>query len=169
MRPAVLVALALFALAPAAHAQQFGRVDDRETNVTSYYYHYLPGESTTRVYVWGTVRAPGLYEVSSGTDMGELLALAGGPIAGALPAEIERTMRVRLYRAEGAGRTLLYDALIEDFLAAPGRYPDLRDGDIVEVETQDRRRWGWRDTATIIGSSAGLAAVLLQILSIATR
>ena len=33
----------------------------------------------TKVYIWGEVRQPGLYQVSSDADILELIALAGGP------------------------------------------------------------------------------------------
>ena len=71
----VLLALPAFLV----EAQTFGEVEDRQTNVPSYYFHVLPGEGTMQVFVWGTVRAPGLYVVSDETGLDELLSLAGGP------------------------------------------------------------------------------------------
>ena len=37
----------------------------------------------TKVYIWGEVQKPGLYQVSSDADILELIALAGGPSSNA--------------------------------------------------------------------------------------
>ena len=42
-------------------AQEVGRVEQVESNTQPYYFFLRPGEATTQLYVWGNVRAPGLY------------------------------------------------------------------------------------------------------------
>ena len=83
MRRFLLLAFVLKVhLLPAVSAQpSFGGVEDRQTNVQAYYFHFLPGEATIRVNIWGTVRQPGAYEVGEATTLGELISLAGGPPA----------------------------------------------------------------------------------------
>lgn len=151
-----------------AQAQTFGEVEDRQTNVPSYFFHVLPGESTIQVYVWGTARAPGLYVVSQETDMGELLSLAGGPEVEGIQDNDRREVTVRLFRTEGETRTIAYEALMEQMLAEPGAYPPLRDGDVIEVATHDIQGFNWRDIFSVVGAAAAVALVVDRVVSISS-
>ena len=158
--------LALLALSVlSTKAQTFGEVEDRQTNVPSYFFHVLPGESTMQVYVWGTVRAPGLYVVSEETDLGELLSLAGGPELNAIRNNDRREVTVRLYHIEGATRTVAYEALLEEMVAEPGEYPPLHGGDVIEVATHDIQGFSWRDILTVAGAAAAVALAVERIIS----
>lgn len=164
--------LAAAALATPLRAQTFGQVEERRSTSQAYFVHVLPGEATVVVSVWGTVQRPGTYEVSDGTDMGQVLSLAGGPVLAPLrqasDTDVVREVRVRLYRQDGPARTLLYDATLDEMVAAPAAYPTLRDGDVVEVQTSEteQRRWTWRDTATIGGLAASTLIALSQFILI---
>ena len=166
MRRLVLLFVLAGLAATAAAQPSYGVVEDRQTNVPAYFFHVLPGEATISVYVWGTVPAPGLYDVGAGTDLGALLALAGGPAL--LPEQDDRevTTTVRLYRFEGSERRLAYEATVEGILVE-ARFPALRDGDIVEVETAitEVDAFTWQDAFTII---TGVAAVALAVERIAS-
>lgn len=168
MRPGFILAL-LAMQAMAANAQTFGEVEDRQTNVVSYFYHVLPGEATMQIYVWGTVRAPGLYVVSEATDLGELLALAGGPQLASIRNNDRREVTVRLFHMEGEIRTMGYETSLEEMIAEPGAYPALRDGDIIEVATHEIQGFSWRDILTIAGGVAAVALAVERIVSSATN
>ena len=164
----ILCAVLLLTLRPAA-AQTFGQVEERRSTSRAYFVHVLPGEATVVASVWGTVQLPGTYEVGDGTDMGQLLSLAGGPIFAPLrqsdEVELARQVRVQLYRQEGGARVLAYDEPLARVVASPDAYPVVRDGDIVEVTTYEteRRRWTWRDSATVGSLVATGALTLLQV------
>ncbi len=162
-----LIAFTLQAVAP--NAQTFGEVEDRQTNVASYFFHVLPGEATMQVYVWGTVRAPGLYVVSEATDLGELIALAGGPQLASIRNNDRREVTVRLYHTEGEIRTMAYESMLEEMIAAPGAYPPLQDGDIIEIATHEIQGFSWRDVLTIAGGVAAVALAVERIISSATN
>lgn len=160
-----LVGLVALASAP-LRAQTFGQVEERRSTSQAYFVHVLPGEATVVASVWGTVQKPGTYEVSAGTDMGEVLSLAGGPTLAPIrqtsETDLTREVRIRLYRVAGEARTLLYDEPLETMVASLEGYPTLADGDVVEVTTSEteRRRWTWRDTATVGGLvTSGLIAL----------
>ena len=57
----------------------------------AYYYIAKPGELTINVNLWGQVRFPGRYEVSSKTDLIQFLSLAGGPTTAAKLSEVKVT------------------------------------------------------------------------------
>ena len=61
---------------------QMDQLDMANRNVTGKsvnYYYAKPGDITITVSLWGFVQKPGLYEVSSSTNLIQLLSLAGGP------------------------------------------------------------------------------------------
>ncbi len=160
----VLLALPAFLV----EAQTFGEVEDRQTNVPSYYFHVLPGEGTMQVFVWGTVRAPGLYVVSDETGLDELLSLAGGPQLREIRNNDRREVAIRLYHPEGGARTIAYEALLDEMIANPGEYPPLRDGDVIEVTVHDIQGFGWRDLFSIAGAVAAVALAVERIISLSS-
>ncbi len=163
------VFLVLLAMsAPSTRAQTFGEVEDRQTNVPSYFFHVLPGESTMEVHVWGTVKAPGLYVVSAETDLGTLLSLAGGPQLREIRNNDRREVTIRLYRTEGDARVVAYEAMLEELVAEPGEYPSLQDGDVIEVATHEIQGFSWRDIFVVAGGLAAVALAVERIVSISS-
>lgn len=152
-------ALLLYVLTavPLAHAQEYGRVEKTESNVNSYFYHVQPGNATVQVQVLGDVGASGLYEVDQGTDLGQLLALSGGPFSNSRQHLTRRTVTVRLYRHQSPTRELFYEADLEHAMTDTEAYPTLQDGDVLSVEITERRRFSWRDGFTIVNTVALLA------------
>src|SRR5512143_799635 len=61
----------------------------------SYYYVAKPGELTMQVNIWGDVQRPGRYEISTATDLIQLMSYAGGPTREADLSEVRITRIVR--------------------------------------------------------------------------
>lgn len=159
----IVALLTAFVLtAPPVDAQAFGRVEDMQSSVAGYFTHVSSGDPTTQVYVWGSVGAPGVYEVSADTDLGKLISLAGGPADAPITEDVEQTTTVRVYRIAGGDREVIYEAVVDQLVREPGRYPTLQDGDVVELETEIEQtdRFTWRDGVSVI---TGVAAVVLAI------
>lgn len=156
-----LLAGVLLALAsPQAQAQEqrFGQVEETESNITSYYYYVQTGAATIEVKVLGTVRSPGLYLLSEGTNLGQLLALSGGPVLDVSQRSKPRTAIVRLYRPQASGQDLIYEGEFErNVVTESENYPDLQDGDVMTVEVTERQRLVWRDLFTIANTVALIA------------
>lgn len=154
----------LLALATPALSQTFGQVEDRRSTSRNYFVHVLTGEATVVVSVWGSVPAPGAYEVGNGATLGDVLSLAGGPLLPTLQqitdTDISREIRVRVYRTGPTGRATIYDRTVEEMVADADPSPVLVDGDVIQVTTTEniQRRWSWRDTASLSG--VGLSAVV---------
>ena len=174
MRLTVLAALALaaFALAAASAAAQptpstLRPTDERVATAGGYFTYFLPGERTSQVSVLGAVRAPGLYVVSEGTDLGEIIALAGGPESGARTTEVERTVTIRLFRTTAAGtREVVYARTAEAFARDADGYPQLYDGDTVDVDVVDRRLRTYRDTLSVITAVSTLVIIGIQVVTL---
>ena len=159
----LVFAASLGALHPAA-AQQLRPTDERVATAGGYFTYFLPGERTSQVSVLGTVPAPGLYIVSVGTTLGEIVALSGGPFDGARSNEVERTTTIRLFRATASGtREAIYDRTFEAFTRDAEGYPVVLDGDVVEVTTVERRLRTYRDTLTLVGALSTAIIAIIQI------
>lgn len=156
---------------PSTQAQQFGRIDDTQSNV-AYFYHAQPGEATVQVSVWGTIPRPGIYEVSDSTDLDKLLTMAGGaPVSAREENRDPATIMVRVYRpgenaaAEGdSDRTLLFESNLNKMLNGTASYPTFRDDDIVVVETiRPRQRFTWREAISVLSSIGTLTLLGLRL------
>lgn len=144
---------------PTAVAQALGRIEQTETNVSSYYHFAERGTATVKVLVLGSVASPGIYEVSDGTDLETLLVLAKPVINPPAGSGIGRSrMLVQLFREQTEGRELLYEAELSDTFERRSDRPVLREGDFLMVEMRENRL-EWRDLLRIAQTIAvfGLA------------
>lgn len=143
---------------PDAPVTRLGQSEQTRQNTTGYYYHHLPGEATIQLQVQGGVLYPGLYEVSTETDLRRVLALAGGPRYDVRDRRSDRRVEIRLFRPS-VGQ--LYAATLADASVYPERIPPLRHEDAIVVEVVERRRFGWQDAATVLGA-LGTFGFLIQ-------
>ena len=120
-------------------------------------------QPVARITVWGSVNAPGLYEVGEDYEIDDVLSLAGGPTLRPLPSNVRRTVTITLYRASGTAESV-YRATLEEFVRNPAGHPDLQDGDVIEVETQERNLFTYRDVLTIVGVAASATFAFVQLL-----
>ena len=161
--PPSLLAVAVLAALAAAPAQaqapegRFGRSALVVSTAPGYFVFHEPGEATVQVAVEGAVRNPGLYEVALGTDLGRLLALAGGPAYDARQPDVEQTVEVRLFRPE---RGVIYATTLQDVLGNPDPYPDLSEGDALAVDVVSRRPFTWRDGLAVAGAVSAVAFLI---------
>lgn len=165
MRTFVVAILLVLGFAQAGLAQEFGRTQEllEGNNQTAYFVFARPGEATIQVHVMGA-GGSGVYEVSEETDLGTLLVLTGGMM---LPPRLkgeERNTTIRLYHREGDRRSLSYEASLEAFVADPGGYPLLREGDVVAIETIEKRRFSWRDLFSIGTAAATIVIAVDRVL-----
>jgi len=109
--------------------------------------------------VEGAVQQPGLYEVGVGTDLGRVLALAGGPNYATRESNRDRNVEVRLFRPN-AGSAPIYATTLEDTATNPDVYPDLCEGDTMLIDVVESKRFGWQAVGIIAG---GLSAVALIV------
>lgn len=141
------------------------------SNVANYYFAQ-PGDFTMLVSVWGNVGRSGRYEVPVGTNIGDLLSLAGGPgadIRGAPGSDVYSRRGgntiVRLSRLTGvAGREIILEYRIDDLLKLKERDIPLQDGDILMID--QIRSFNIWDVFQLISTSATLILLLDRIFTI---
>jgi hypothetical protein len=163
----VLGAVVVLSAARPAYGQRFNRIEDTHSNVDAYFYHVQQGAASVQVYVMGTVQAPGLYEVSEGTHLGQLLALSGGPQLSPQRRASDRQVTIRLFRPTGYGERPLYEERLDRAVAHPAAYPALRDGDVMTVEVLEKDKFSWRDIFTVVGAVSALALAVENVVSAA--
>ncbi|MBD3391123.1 MAG: hypothetical protein GF410_03810 [Chitinivibrionales bacterium] len=164
MKNALLPALAACCIAVLpARAQSFGRVEETKSNSDAYYYHVQPGSRTVQVHVLGAARYPGLYELTEGTDLKQLLALCGGPDFERRYFIHRQKTTVRLYRPGGSDKKLVYEARMEQAVTDNETKNVLRDGDVLTIEVVERRRFDWRDILTIVNVVNTIVLIALAV------
>ena len=142
------------------------------SNIANYYFAQ-PGDFTMLVSVWGDVGRSGRYEVPVGTDIGQLLSLAGGPgadIRGVVGSDTwsrrgAGNTIVRLSRLTGgAGREIILEYKIEDLLKLRERDVPLQEGDIIMIDRV--RPFNIWDLFTLLSTSGTLLLLMDRIFGI---
>jgi hypothetical protein len=121
-----------------------------------------PGEATLRILVVAGTSS-GIYDVGVSTSLEELLILSGGQLLAPESAHERRKVTVRLLREHGGDRTIVYESPLAEMLRGPGRYPELHDGDLLQIEASSRQRIGWRERIQIVASIGTLALVVERV------
>ena len=167
----LFLALVVFAAGGAlAHAQtttpldpcmgRLGRAELTQTTATNTYFSFfVPGEATVQVHVEGAVQQPGLYEIGLNTDLGRLLALAGGPRYDARETNRDRKVEVRLFRPH-AGTPPIYATTLQDTATNPDVYPNLCEGDTMLIDVIESKRFGWQEVGIIAGGLSAVAFIV---------
>ena len=143
----VLVMISLLGASPSL-GQQIG---DIQTGGTAFYTFARPGQNTIRVLVIGGGRS-GIYEIGDNLNLAELVALSGGS-----GATGRTKTTVRLYRSTDDGRQQVFEARQKDFIERSAEHPSLQGGDLIQIETIQRQRFGWRDVLNIVTTGLALA------------
>jgi hypothetical protein len=130
------------------------------------------GDLPIHVSVWGSARYTGRYEIPDGTDLGQLLSLAGGPgvdvrgfIVGIDYYGRQQQQRgkthIRVSRNNGGTNRVVLQSRIDDLLKDDLRNFRLRDGDVIMID-QVQRFNVW-DFLSIVSISASIILLLDRI------
>ena len=137
-----------------ALAQEVGRVGSVTASGVPYFIYAEAGEPTIQVNVVGG-GAGGIYEVGADLRFDEFLTLA--TLSPGVQGGTRQQITVRLYRTIGTQRQLVIEQDVQELLAAnPDTYPELQEGDFVNIEIRTRQRFGWRDALRIVTSASSI-------------
>ena len=152
-----LTLLLLLMAPPATHAQQ---VDFKPSGPGVKDYG-RPGVPRIQVYLWGSANT-GAWTIEEGTDLIEFISVASENARIARPDS--RTIRtLKIYRDGYTDDDPFFEQRLEDLFAQRSGYPTLQNGDIVVLDTRQRRRFTWRDITTVTGTLVGLLNTYLLI------
>lgn len=124
-----------------------------------------PGEPSMTVYIWGSVGNPGIWRVNRDVDFIRLLSAAGVPGLGQDDPETRTRVNIRVYRQDGTDRRKIYEERVNEILERGRNIPDVRDGDVIEVETERRRSATsqFQFITSVLGSGASLALLIFRL------
>lgn len=158
-----ILAMGMLALPTTSYAQ----ADEPETRRVAFYRYVEPGQATMRISIWGNVDAPGRYEVQAGTDLLELLSLAGGPTDRLQRSNETLRTSVVLSRKTDMSLSIIFEAPLIDLTTGLTSYPSLQDEDLLKIDTMVSRSFDWRDGITVLGGLATVTLLVLRITRIA--
>lgn len=122
-----------------------------------------PGYPKVTVFVWGTADT-GVWNVEEGTDLLEFLSVAVRSDGGNRNADIRSYRVLKVYRDdEDRSGDPFFEARMDDLFAREMPYPELRERDILVIESRARRRFTWRDITQVTGTVASLLSTYLLI------
>jgi hypothetical protein len=128
-------------------------------SAASYYYVAKPGELTMQINIWGFVQKPGRYEVSSTTDIIQLISFAGGPVQYAKMDEVKIT-RFEKVDSVYVKREFILD--LENLAKLDNSKLVLYPGDTIFID-----HTGWltfRDVFSVITTAAVITSAIAQIM-----
>ena len=132
-----------------------------ELSGVSYHKYFSAGELTLQVFLISSAGGTGIYEIGTDTRLMELVTLAGfAPHARS--SGTTRRIDISVIRPR-LGNEPIYKSRIEDFVLEPERHPALEEGDVVMVDSEQRRRFSWRDAVQIISGASSLILLVTRI------
>ena len=147
----------------------FAQINRQNALPVAFYRHVEPGQATMQVRVWGDVVEAGIYEVQAGTDLLELIFLAGGPAGGIGRSAERRSTAIQLSRKGNDVWGIIFEADLDALTGQRQPYPSLLDGDALKIDVEVRRVFSWRDGFTIVGAVGTIALVIDRISRISSR
>lgn len=158
--PTILVLILMFSLSAYSQSTQSGLAPTfPSASAASYYYVAKPGELTMQVNVWGFVKTPGRYEVSSSTDIIQLLSFAGGPIQYAKMDEVRVT---RFEKVDSTYTRREFTLDLESLARLDSTHLALYPGDTIFIDHS-----GWltfRDVFSVVTTAAVITSAIAQII-----
>ncbi len=161
---ALILALLIIGRIQAQNDIQIGSDNSNRATNGGFFDYSDPSGINIKVQIWGYVRYAGYYIVPAGTNINELISLAGGPTEDALLDDI------RLIKIESGSKTIMLkynynDFLWEDEINTSIKYKTLDAGDIISVPGKPRY-FVRQDIAFYLGILTALASTAALIVSI---
>ncbi len=166
MRPKyALFALFIFLGASPAFAQLPQIIGSGLQSGSAARYSYVTqGDQSIEVDVWGTVRFPGRFEVPLDANLGDLIALSGGPLNTTRDSRlVSRITTVRISRGINSNRSVVFEQDFQNLLNLQGSFPNLENGDVIMIETIDTSKNQWV-TQWLLPLSQLTATIVLIVL-----
>jgi len=138
--------------------------DRSRLNQAAYFVYTEPGDIAIRVHVWGMIKYPGLYEVPRGTNLNELISLAGGPQLGERLRRSRKTLEVTLFKDSRQGMEPHTSIVLSNKLADIPQSVILEEGDMLTFDLEVRQRLRWRDMFPVV-SMVGTLILIIDRLS----
>lgn len=121
-----------------------------------------PGYPRVTIYLWGNAQN-GMWTVEQGTNFLEYLSVAAqGNFNESADTRIKN--KIRLYREGQIDEEPVFEARLEEIFSRKVEYPKLQNGDVLIVESIQRRRFfTFRNMSQVVGTVASLVSLSLLV------
>jgi hypothetical protein len=120
------------------------------------------GYPRVRVYLWGNVN-DGVWTVEEGTDLLEFLSASATGNFNQSPETRVRNI-LKIYRNGQVGQEPAFEMNVETIFARQDAYPTLQNGDVLVVESIQRRRFfTFRNISQVTGTVASVASLIFLV------
>ncbi|HUF10137.1 MAG TPA: SLBB domain-containing protein [Rhodothermales bacterium] len=141
-------------------------LDYSRASNAAYFNYTRTGDVSVIVNIWGTIRHPGRYELTRGSNLGDAISLAGGPSdTGERPDEFDRIITVSLSRKGITGREVIFQSELSQIVESNMSLPALLDDDVLYINTVSTSKPNFR--SVYLPAMNLVATGLLIILRIA--
>ncbi|MGA7306509.1 MAG: hypothetical protein WBW88_16650 [Rhodothermales bacterium] len=165
MKKTVLTIGLLVAAVSQLSAQTASAFDFSRPSAAAYYNYTRTGDVSVVVNIWGTIRFPGRYELTKGSNLGDAVSLAGGPSdTGERPNEYDRVITVTLSRQGINGREVIFQSELSQIVESKVGLPALLDDDVLYINTVSNMKPNWRNA--YLPAANLLATSLLIVLRV---
>ncbi len=121
-----------------------------------------PGVPRTTMFVWGNAQT-GVWTIEENADFLEVVSAVSRVALSETNPERRQTHTVRLYRDGDRGGRPVFEADLEDIFARSVDFPQIRERDVMVIDTQTRRRFSWRDLNQVTGTVASLLSIFILL------
>lgn len=161
----IFILFAIVIIIPAIGQHGYAQISDVGSNLrsqapspSSYSCILKPGDITMEVNLWGYVRNPGRYEISTSADLVQLLSCAGGPTA---EAKLSDVVITRVIKKDGVDTRSRLTVNLDDLDRIDKSTLVLYPGDTIFID-----RTGWSSFRDVLSVVTGVAVVTTAIVSI---
>lgn len=142
----VLLTIGFVLLVGKLLSAQVTSIDLSRASNAAYFNYTRPGDVSVIVNLWGTIRFPGRYELTRGSNLGDAVSLAGGPSdTGERPDEFDRIITVTLSRKGIGGREVIFQSELSQIVESNVNLPVLADDDVLYINTVSTSRPSFRN------------------------
>lgn len=120
------------------------------------------GYPRVQIYLWGNANG-GVWTVEEGTDLLEFLSASATGNFNESPETRTRNV-LKIYRDGQVGEEPAFEMRIEDIFARQSEHPELQSGDVLVVESIQRRRFfTFRNISQVAGTIASVASLVFLV------
>jgi hypothetical protein len=121
-----------------------------------------PGMPRITIYVWGNAQT-GVWTVEEGLSMLEVVSATSRVGLDERNPERRQIHTLRLFRNGNRSGDPEFEARLEDVFSRSVTLPELRERDVLVIETRTRRRLSWRDLNQVAGTAASVLSIFILL------
>ncbi|PEN09237.1 hypothetical protein CRI93_00465 [Longimonas halophila] len=121
-----------------------------------------PGMPRITIYVWGNAQT-GVWTVEEGASMLEVVSATARVGLDERNPERRQIHTLRLFRDGDRSGDPAFEARLEDVFSRSVTLPELRERDVLVIESRTRRRLSWRDISQVTGTIASVVSIFILL------